>query len=151
MTGYYRQFILKFSELKKSLIRLLQNDFPFLLEKEQESTLWALCEALTSSPVLVYSNFDKPFFLFTNVINVAMGAILAQLNDNKVNHHIAFYNKIPSKAEHDYSLIKRYCLAVLLEIKHFLLLLYVTHFKVVTKYSHLQWSQQTQDPDGRLA
>ena len=101
--------------------------------------------------MLVHPDFDQPFILFTDASDVAIGAILLQRDENKVNHPIAYYSKTLSRAERNYSVTKRECLAVLLAIKHFRPFLYGTHFTIVTDHSSLRWLQQMKDPDGRLA
>ena len=151
MVGYYCQFIPHFSELAEPLVRLLIKEVPFVWDEEQDSAFNALREALASSPVLVHPDFDKPFVLFTDASNVAVGAILAQLDENKVDHPIAYFSKTLSKAERNYSVTERECLAVLLAIKQFRPFLYGTHFTIVTDHSSLRWLQQMKDPDGRLA
>ena len=139
MVGYYRQFIPHFSELAEPLVRLLIKEVPFVWDEEQDSAFNALREALASSPVLVHPDFDKPFVLFTDASNVAVGAILAQLDENKVDHPIAYFSKTLSKAERNYSVTERECLAVLLAIKQFRPFLYGTHFTIVTDHSSLCW------------
>ncbi len=124
------------------LVRLLTKDTPFYWGEEQESLFRALIEALATSPCLVHPDFDKPFILFTNASDVAIGAILAQHDENKVDHPIAYYSKTLSKAERNYSVTERECLAVLLAIKHFCPFLDGTHFTVVTNHSSLKWLQQ---------
>lgn len=56
-----------------------------------------------------------------------------------------------SKAELNYSLTKRECLAVLIAIKHFRQFLYSTNFTDVADHSSLCWLHKMKDPDRRLA
>lgn len=151
MVGYYRQFIPHFAELAEPLVYLLHKDVPFSWEDEQEASFVALCAALASSPVLIHPDFKKPFLLFTDASDVAIGAILSQCDEDGVDHPIAYYSKTLSKAERNYSVTERECLAVLLAIKHYRPFLYGTHFTIVTDHSSLRWLQQMKDPDGRLA
>lgn len=151
MARYYQNFISHFAELAEPLVRLLTKNTPFYWGEEQESSFRALIKALATLPLLVRLNFDKPFIMFTNVSDVAIGAILAQHEENKVDHPIAYYSITLSKAERNYSVTKLECLAVLLTIKQFRPFLYGTHFTVVANHSSLKWLQQMKDPDGRLA
>lgn len=89
--------------------------------KPQDSAFNALRAALSSSPILIHPNFDKPFFLFTDASDVAIGAILAQQDENQVDRLISYYSKTLSKAERNYSVTEQEFLAVLLSIKHFAL------------------------------
>lgn len=84
-------------------MRLLTKEVPFSLDKEQYLAFIALCDAFASSPVLVHPNHDKPFAMFTDASNFYVGAILAQLANNKASHHIAYYSNNFSKAERNYS------------------------------------------------
>lgn len=62
-------------------------------------------------------NFDKLFLLFTDASDVTVSAILAQLNENKVDHPIAYYNKTLSKVKSNHSGTETKGLTVLLVIK----------------------------------
>lgn len=71
LTGYYRRFIEKYSQLVAPLTA-----FNMLKEK------------LTTTPVLIYPNFSLPFVIETDACDVGVGAILLQRE-----HPIAFYSK----------------------------------------------------------
>lgn len=80
-----------------------------------------------------------------------MGAILSQLDDEGVDHPVSCFSKMLSKAERNYSITKKECLAVLLAIKHYLPLFHGTTFTVVTDHASLKWLQNMKDTTGRLA
>ena len=106
---------------------------------------------LSSAPILVYPDYNKTFYLYTDASDLALGVILAQLNSSGLDHPIAYYSKIFTKAEKNYSVSEKECLAVLLGIKHFRHFLYGTHFKVVTDHSSLQWLIKMKDPEKKLS
>ena len=89
--------------------------------------------------------------LFTDASNIAVGAILAQLDDNGVDHPVAYTSRILNKHEKNYSVTERECLAVLHAVKQFRHYIYGTHFTVVTDHSSLWWLQQLKESEGRLA
>jgi hypothetical protein len=151
MVGYYRQFIPHFAKFSKPLTRLLGKGVPFEWGLEQQEAFDCLRNSLMSSEVLVHPNFDKPFVLYTDASDIAVGAILAQINSKGVDLPVAYYSKTLLKAERNYSVTERECLAVLLGVKHFRPFLYGTHFLVVTDHSSLRWLQNMKDPDGQLA
>lgn len=151
MAGYYQKFIPYFSELAEPLVYLLQKVVPFQWDKPQDSAFNALSATLSSPPILLHPDYDKPFLLFTDASNVTIGAILAQQDENQVDHPISYYSKTLSKAERNYSVTEQEYLAVLLFIKHFRPFLYGTHFTIITNHSSLWWLKQMKDPDGRLA
>lgn len=119
MFGYYKHFIPYFAKLAEPLVQLLQRDDPFLWGNKQDAVFRDLYEALSSSPVLVPHDFANAFVLFTNASGVALGAILAKFDDEKVDYNTAYYIKFLSKAKCNYNLTKRECLVVLLAIDHF--------------------------------
>ncbi|GFS59373.1 retrovirus-related Pol polyprotein from transposon opus [Trichonephila clavipes] len=54
-----------------------------LLDKECEDSFLQLKEALTSSPILIYPQPDKPFILDTDASNESVGAVLSQEIDGQ--------------------------------------------------------------------
>lgn len=119
--------------------------------RQTDAAFRALQEALAFSPILVHSDFDKQFVLFTDASDVTVGDFFAQINNNKVNYHIFYYSKTLSKAKRNYIVTKRECLVVLLAIKHFLIFLYGTHFRIIIENFSLCWLQQMKNSDGRLS
>ena len=150
MVGYYCQFINGFADLSEPLVQLLRN-VPFSWGTEQQSAFEALKAALKVAPVLVYPDYDKEFYLYTNASGIAIGAILAQLDDEGHNHLVAYTSCILTKHKKNYSMTKKECLAVIYAMKQFYHYIYGTHFTVVTNHSSLRWLQQLKEPEGHLA
>lgn len=84
MMGYYQQFIPDFAELSKPLFQLLCN-VPFEWTDSQQQAFEALKAKLKEASILVYPDYDKEFILYTNASKVAVGAILAQLDNEGVD------------------------------------------------------------------
>lgn len=80
MVDYYGKFILNFTKLAESLVRLLMKEVLFTWEKEQDSAFNALRKFLAASHLLVHPNSEKSSVLSTDSSNVTVGAILTQLN-----------------------------------------------------------------------
>nr|XP_012152955.1 PREDICTED: uncharacterized protein LOC105664165 [Megachile rotundata] len=78
LTGYYRKFIRNFSKIAKPLIDLTKKDTPFHWTDKQQLAFNTLKQKLCESPVLQYSDYDKPFTLTTDASNEGLGAILSQ-------------------------------------------------------------------------
>ena len=64
-------------------------DVPFSWGSEQQTAFKALKAALKVAPVLVYPDYDKEFFLYTDASGIAIGAILAQLDEESHDHLVA--------------------------------------------------------------
>ena len=150
MMGYYRQFIPDFARLSEPLVQLLRG-VPFDWGPEQQASFESLKATLKAAPILVYPDFDKEFVLYTDASNLAIGAILAQLDENGVDHPIAYASRVLNKHERNYSVTEKECLAVIFAVKQFRPYVYGTHFTVITDHSSLRWLQQLKEPEGRLA
>lgn len=72
MVEYYCQFIPRFAELAKPLVRLLHKEVPFAWGNEKAAAFSSLCEVLASSPVLAHPAFESPFILFTDASDVSI-------------------------------------------------------------------------------
>ena len=64
-----------------------------MLTPEAEEAVWVLKEKITSAPVLVFPDFNKPFLLETDVSKQGLGAVLSQKQDDGRYHPIAFSSR----------------------------------------------------------
>ncbi|GFW91933.1 retrovirus-related Pol polyprotein from transposon 412 [Trichonephila clavipes] len=64
-----------------------------LLDKECEDSFLQLKEALTSSPILIYPQPDKPFILDTDASNESVGAVLSQEIDGQ-ERVVAYWSQV---------------------------------------------------------
>ena len=151
MTGYYRQFIQNYAQHAEPLVRLIRKDFKFIWTKEQQASFKLLKTALTKAPILIFPNFKKTFYLYTNASNIALGSILSQLDNQGIDHPIAYYSRTFIKAEWNYSVSKRECLSVIDSVKNFCHFLHGVQLKIITDHSSLRWLTNMKDPNGRLA
>ncbi|GFW98463.1 retrovirus-related Pol polyprotein from transposon 17.6 [Trichonephila clavipes] len=94
------------------LYRLKKNGAKFNWSTEAQDALNKVKRALTEAPVLQLPNFQEQFNLFTNASGV--GTVLNQ------NHRpIAFASRTLSKAERNYTVTERECLAVIWALNKF--------------------------------
>ncbi|CAG8691495.1 10635_t:CDS:2, partial [Ambispora gerdemannii] len=54
---------------------------------------------LTTSPILTYPNFDKPFILFTDASSIGLGAVLSQKDSEGREKVIAYANRRVNETE----------------------------------------------------
>ncbi|CAD5227230.1 unnamed protein product [Bursaphelenchus xylophilus] len=81
MAGFYHKFIPNFAQIAEPMYRLLRDKTKFHWESDQQKAFEAIKEALVSDSVLTFPTYDKPFHLFVDGSQVAMGASLMQLID----------------------------------------------------------------------
>ena len=109
-----------------------------------------LKEKLVSNPILRLPDLSRPFILYTDASGYALGAILAQIDDNASEYVCAYASRMLKGAELNYSITEKECLGVVWAIKYFHVYLSGTHFRVVTDHAALYWLMNLRDPQARL-
>ena len=105
LASYYQRFIpqfIRWADLLHDLIHpvttrkkrtgwklppLAHNLPPFEWDSKHQKSFDKLKEALTSSPVLAYPDYNKPFILETDASLKGLGTVLSQ-QDNDGNYHV---------------------------------------------------------------
>jgi hypothetical protein len=151
LASYYRRFIRNFSGIARPLYNLTKHDEIFAWTEECEYAYDHLRNCLTSYPVVIYPNFNKPFSLHTDASNYAIGAVLVQKDDQGHDHVIAYASRILSLAESNYTVTEKECLAVIWATKHFHHLIQGQSFSIVTDHEAIPWLKKHKNPKGRLA
>ena len=109
--------------------------------KEQE-IFEKLKKILIEAPVLLFSNFDKPFVLCTDASLKGLGAVLEQEDENKNLRPVAYASRSLTPAEKNYHTTDLECLAIIWSVKHFHKYLINNPFKIFTDYSVLKSLQK---------
>ena len=149
--NYYRRFVENFAKIASPLTNLLKKDKQFLWGDEEEKAFRTLIEKLISFPILRQPDFNRGFIVICDASNSAIGAILAQKDDDRKEYVCAYASRLLKGAECHYGISEKECLAVLWAIKHFRIYIYGKRFTVVTDHSALTWLINIKEPTGRLA
>lgn len=166
LASYYRKFIKDFSQIVKPLTELLrgvkyekgvkrktQNKKINITQNwkdTQEKSFNELKEKLTQTPILMYPKWDREFILQTDASNIALGAVLSQIGDDKKEHPIGYASRSLTQPEQNYSTNELESLAVVWGVKKFHHYLYGRKFKIITDHSALKFMDNT-DLTGRRA
>ena len=150
LCNYYRQYVLKFSEIASPLSRLTRKDVPFLWTEECNISFNTLKKALCEAPILAYPASQGQFILDTDASNVGIGAVLSQIQDDK-EKVIAYGSKKLDKQQQRYSVTRRELLAVITFIHQFRHYLLGRKFLLRTDHGSLRWLFSFKDPQGQLA
>jgi hypothetical protein len=78
LAGYYRKFIDEFSAIARPLTDLLKKETKWRWEQKEQTSFELLKRMLTTTPLLEFPDFTKPFILTTDASGYAIGAILSQ-------------------------------------------------------------------------
>ncbi|GFW72910.1 retrovirus-related Pol polyprotein from transposon 412 [Trichonephila clavipes] len=147
---YYRKFVKGFSNIARPLHKLTESKQKFQWAKECEDSFLQLKEALTSSPILIYPQPDKPFILDTDASNESVGAVLSQEKDGQ-ERVVAYWSKCLSKPERNYCVTRKELLAIVKAIEHFHHYLYGQKFLLRTDHASLTWLMNFRNTEGQVA
>jgi hypothetical protein len=123
--GFYRRFIKNFSKVAKSLNDLNHGSgkvgrnrkhrkkpaVPFVWGSNQQEAFDELKRLCTSTPVLAFADYSKPFLLHTDASLDGLGAVLYQ-EQNGQERVIAYASRSLSKSERNYPVHKLEFLAL---------------------------------------
>lgn len=110
-----------------------------------------LKRSLTSQPILVHPNFDKPFFVHCDASRYGIGACLMQKDDKDRDQAICYFSKKLNSAQRNYSVTELECLAAVLAVEKFRPYVELHQFTIITDHSALKWLMSQKDLNGRLA
>ena len=92
----------QYVQIAKPLTQLLRKEFQFRCSELQQSAFVNLKAALCTEQVLAYPNFKDNFILTTDASEVAVAAILSQVQDG-VERPISYVSRQMNNAEQNYS------------------------------------------------
>lgn len=114
LASYYCRFIPSFAKVASPLHTLTRQDVPFCWTMSCQNAFQQLKDALVSSPVLVYPDFQKEFVLHTDASKEGLGAVLEQIQDDGRLHPIAY-----ASSERNYGITDMEALGVVWASKYF--------------------------------
>ncbi|UYV67003.1 K02A2.6-like, partial [Cordylochernes scorpioides] len=122
-TGHFRAYIPNYATIVRPLDNLKKKDSSFMWSDKCEEAYLKLIDIITSKPILAIPDESLPYEMSTDASYYGTGAILYQRDVNKRKslqlRVISYYSYTFSKAEQNYSITEKECLAVLKAVKHF--------------------------------
>ena len=119
MAGYYRKFCKNFSSVAAPLTNLLRKDQPYVWGDDCQEAFTKIKSLLLSAPVLVTSDYHKPFKLQVDGSDRGAGAVLLQVSAQEVDHPISYFSQKFNKHQCGYSTCEKETLALILALQHF--------------------------------
>jgi hypothetical protein len=78
LVGYYRRFIKGFLKISKPMTKLLKKDKKFKWTPTCEASFQELKKQLTTAPILVMPDMEKPFSIYYDASGQGLGCVLMQ-------------------------------------------------------------------------
>ncbi|GFV90269.1 transposon Tf2-11 polyprotein [Trichonephila clavipes] len=132
MTGWYQKFIPRYADICEPLYKLKKKGAKFNWSGEAQDSFDQIKRTLTEAPILQLPNFSEQFNLFTDASGVGIGGVLQQ-NQKP----IAFASQTLNKAERNYTVTERECLAVIWALNKFKTYFGPLPVKVITDHAAL--------------
>lgn len=151
MSGWFRRFVRDYSTLATPITNTLKKSKKFEFDSEAIKSFNTIKDRLTSDPVLITPDYDKPFYVLCDASSTGIGGVLCQKDDDNTERPIYFYSHKLNKAQCNYSVTERECLAAVLSIEQFRPYIEGYHFHVITDHASLKWLMGQKDLSGRLA
>ncbi|KAK8562494.1 hypothetical protein V6N12_010572 [Hibiscus sabdariffa] len=147
--GFYRRFIKDFSKISKPLCNLLQQNQPFVFDKECQGAFEELKMRLISAPVVVPPDWTSTFELMCDASDHAVGAALGQRR-GKLFHVIYYASRTLNEAQINYTTTEKELLAVVFAFEKFRSYLIGTKVIVHTDHSAIKYLVTKKDAKPRL-
>src|SRR3954447_13887806 len=109
--GFYRRFIKDFSKTSRPLTNLLKKDAPFVFDEDCKEVFEVLKKALITAPIVQPPDWILPFEIMCDASDFAVGAVLGQRVDKKLNV-IHYARKTLDSAQKNYATTEKEFLAV---------------------------------------
>jgi hypothetical protein len=78
LAGYYRMFIKGFSKISRPMTELLEKDKKFEWTSACKASFQELKKRLTTAPILVMHDMEKPFSIYCDASGQGLGCVLMQ-------------------------------------------------------------------------
>ena len=109
---YISRFMARLTDICEPIFRLLRKSQPTVWDDDGQRTFEKIKECLLSSPVLIPPTPGLPLLLYLLVSDIAMGCMLAQLDDSGKERAIYYLSKRMLKYKYRYIMIECLCLAL---------------------------------------
>ncbi|KAF5315388.1 hypothetical protein D9619_007461 [Psilocybe cf. subviscida] len=151
--NFYRRFIKDFADLARPLHDLTKKGTVWRWSPRQQQAFDDLKKSVTSSPVLVFPDDNKPYKLEADSSDYATGAVLSQEGSDGKWHPVAFMSKSLSEVERNYDIHDKEMLAIIRaldEWRHYLEGTQHT-FEIWTDHKNLEYFMTAQKLTRRQA
>lgn len=143
-------FIQNYAFMAEPLYKLTRKATGFQWSEICQDAFDTLKNKLITAPVLAYQEFEKPFLLYTDASNSAIGWILGQKHADG-EEVIAYWSWQLHKAERQYSTVEKEAHAAVSAVKEFHPYLDGFPFTLITDHNPLVSLKGLKDIGGRLS
>src|ERR1044072_1601369 len=134
---YYKNFVKDFVRITGPIYLALKRDH-FQWGPEQNRAFNYLKKAMTEAPILAHPDYDKEFILYTDASYTGLGFILAQKDNQGLEHPVRYGGRKLQPAERNYTITNLECLGIVWGIRKNTQFLGQNKFKLITDHKALE-------------
>ena len=138
LTSYYRRYIPEFSKIAAPLTKLTRKGVGFEWTEECQRAFEELKAALMTEPVLVFPDWNKPFSVYVDASQTAVGGVLVQEHGDG-QRAIHYYSRKLTPTQSRWPIIEWEAYAIFEGIRQFKPYLYGHKFTVYSDYQPLRY------------
>ena len=138
MTGYYRKCIPHYADLSEPLVDLTRRGRKFVWTDNCQKSFEQLKKALISAPIMAFPDVNKPYRLYTDASDFAVGAILVQTDEHGTERPIHFLSHQLSAVQRRWATVEKEAFAVIHALRKLRPYLYSADFIVLTDHKPLR-------------
>ena len=151
LLGYYRHFIEGFQYKAAPLYKLTHDDTKWVWDEIHEKTFIELKNLMITAPILIHPDWTKEFHIATDASKIGIGGILSQADENNKLHPVAYFSKVLTTTQQNYSTTEREMLALVEATRKWKSFLFNRRFEAFTDHQPLTGLWRNKDPHGRMA
>ena len=142
LTGYYRKFVPRFSDISRPLTKLLAHDCEFNWDNTCDISFQMLKGALCSALILKYPDTSKPYTLYTDASKYGWAGVLTQSHisfiDGKkitMDHPVSYVSGLFQGSQINWAALTKEAYAIYMSVKKSTF--YLTGHKITLRSDHL--------------
>ena len=112
MCSYYRQLVPKFAEMAEPLFQLTRKDKVWEWTQTENQAFERLKETLVSNQIMAHPNSQKPYILYTDACDYAIGGILCQEDEEGIERPIQYVSAQLTSTQRRWATVEKECWAV---------------------------------------
>ena len=137
VSGFYRKFVQNYAKIAKPLTELTKKNRRFEWTEECQDAFDTLRAALMEAPILAYPDISKPYKLYTDASNYAIGAALVQ--ETEMGERVIQYlSHQLNETQRRWPIIEKEAYAIMYSIQKFRHYLLGSKFTVMTDHKPLK-------------
>ena len=142
LTGYYRKFIPRFSDMARPLTKLLAHDCEFVWTNQCDISFQMLKDTLCSALILKYPDTSKPYMLYTNASKYGWAGVLTQRHTSTVDgkevtmdHPVSYVSGLFHGSQLNWATLTKEAYAIYMSVKKSTF--YLTGNEIMLRSDHL--------------